>query len=120
MVHIPATISFMAYSYRYFQPQVFQSTRRTLVVCNGIAFILFSLWPCMPPRLLPYNEFGYEDTLHKGKAASIWTTNRVSERAQRALSIIRSVMWVIADKSGQFQNQLAAFPSLHFGYSFVM
>lgn len=95
MVHIPATIAFMAYSYKYFHPQIFQSTRRTLVVCNCLAFIVFSSWPCMPPRLLPFEEFGYVDTLHTGKAASIWTTNK-------------------------FQNQLAAFPSLHFGYSFVI
>lgn len=95
MVHIPATIAFMGYSYYAFSPLIFQSTRRTLVLCNCIAFIIFSSWPCMPPRLLPYNEFGYTDTLHTGKAASIWTTNK-------------------------FQNQLAAFPSLHFGYSFVI
>jgi hypothetical protein len=31
----------------------------------------------MPPRLLPFKEFGYIDTLHTGKAASIWTTNKV-------------------------------------------
>lgn len=78
MVHIPATIAFMAYSYRFFQPQIFQSTRRTLVVCNCLAFIIFSSWPCMPPRLLPFREFGYIDTLHSGKAASIWTTNKVN------------------------------------------
>lgn len=70
MVHIPATIAFMAYSYRYFKPYIFQSTRRTLVLCNCLAFIVFSSWPCMPPRLMPYREFGYIDTLHTGKAAS--------------------------------------------------
>lgn len=95
MVHIPATIAFMGYAYRYFQPGIFQSTRRTLVICNCLAFVIFSSWPCMPPRLLDFKEFGYVDTLHTGKAASIWTTNK-------------------------FQNQLAAFPSLHFGYSFVI
>ncbi|EIW71429.1 hypothetical protein TREMEDRAFT_37809 [Tremella mesenterica DSM 1558] len=94
MVHIPATIAFMAYAYRFFPAPIFQSTRRTLVLSNCIAFIIFSTWPCMPPRLLP-KEYGYVDTLHVGKAASIWTTNK-------------------------FQNQLAAFPSLHFGYSFVI
>ena len=82
MVHIPATIAFMAYSYRYFAPQIFQSTRRTLVICNCLAFIIFSLWPCMPPRLLPFEEFGYIDTLHTGKAASIWTTNKVRSSAR--------------------------------------
>ena len=78
MVHIPATIAFMGYAYHYFQPHIFQSTRRTLVTCNWLAFIIFSAWPCMPPRLLPKSEFGYVDTLHTGKAASIWTTNKVS------------------------------------------
>ncbi|KAJ9120780.1 hypothetical protein QFC22_002713 [Naganishia vaughanmartiniae] len=95
MVHIPATISFIGYSYWAFPAPIFQRVRRTLVVCNGLAFIIFSSWPCMPPRLLPFDEFGYVDTVHAGEAASIWTTNK-------------------------FQNQLAAFPSLHFGYSFVI
>jgi hypothetical protein len=65
----------------------------------------------MPPRLLPKDEFSYVDTLHVGKAASIWTTNKV--RADAAI-----MQCCGADE--QFQNQLAAFPSLHFGYSFVM
>ncbi|KAI5453982.1 hypothetical protein NCC49_004975 [Naganishia albida] len=95
MVHIPATISYIGYSYWAFPPAVFQRVRRTLVLCNCLAFIIFSSWPCMPPRLLPFEEFGYIDTVHRGEAASIWTTNK-------------------------FQNQLAAFPSLHFGYSFVI
>lgn len=80
MVHIPATIAFMAYSYSVFHPQIFQSTRRTLVLSNCLAFIIFSSWPCMPPRLMPQEEFGYIDTLHVGKAASIWTTNKVRRR----------------------------------------
>jgi len=95
MVHIPATIAFFAYSYYAFPPTIFQRTRRTLVLSNVLAFVIFTLWPCMPPRLLPEEEYGYIDTLHTGKAASIWTTNK-------------------------FQNQLAAFPSLHFGYSWVI
>jgi len=78
MVHIPATIAFFAYSYWAFPPSIFQRVRRTLVLCNCIAFIVFTLWPCMPPRLLPFEEYGYVDTLHTGKAASIWTTNKVS------------------------------------------
>jgi len=95
MVHIPATIAFFGYSFWAFPPTVFQRIRRTLVLCNCIAFVIFTLWPCMPPRLLPFEEFNFVDTLHTGKAASIWTTNK-------------------------FQNQLAAFPSLHFGYSWVI
>lgn len=95
MVHIPATISFIGYAFWAFPPPTFQKVRRTLVFCNWLAFILFTAWPCMPPRLLPFEEYHYVDTLHTGKAASIWTTNK-------------------------FQNQLAAFPSLHFGYSWVI
>lgn len=95
MVHIPATVTFFAYSYYAFPPAVFQRIRRTLVLCNCLAFVIFTIWPCMPPRLLPFEQFGFIDTVHTGKAASAWTTNK-------------------------FQNQLAAFPSLHFGYSFVM
>ena len=129
MVHIPATIAFMAYSYRYFAPQIFQSTRRTLVICNCLAFIIFSLWPCMPPRLLPFEEFGYIDTLHTGKAASIWTTNKVRPsarvlHARTTLPVVRvevcTPRCVQQSPDPQFQNQLAAFPSLHFGYSFVI
>lgn len=77
MVHIPATITFMGYAFAFFPSAAFQSTRRTLVLSNCIAFVVFSLWPCMPPRLLP-KDMGYIDTLHVGAAASIWTTNKVS------------------------------------------
>jgi hypothetical protein len=70
MVHIPATISFIGYSYWAFPAPIFQRVRRTLVLCNGLAFVIFSSWPCMPPRLLPFDEFGYVDTVHAGEAAS--------------------------------------------------
>ncbi|EIN09541.1 hypothetical protein PUNSTDRAFT_143071 [Punctularia strigosozonata HHB-11173 SS5] len=94
-VHIPATIAFMVYFFKYAPPPVFRRVRRTLVCCNLLAFIVFTAWPCMPPRLLPYEEYGFVDTVHAHKHASAWTTNK-------------------------FQNQLAAMPSLHFGYSFVI
>jgi hypothetical protein len=90
MVHIPATIAFMGYAYSVFHPQIFQATRRTLVLSNCLAFIIFSSWPCMPPRLLPKDEFSYVDTLHVGKAASIWTTNKV--RADVELLMITALM----------------------------
>jgi hypothetical protein len=93
-VHIPATLAFMVYFFKYAPPPIFRRVRRTLVACNLIAFVIFTSWPCMPPRLLP-KEYEFEDTVHKNKHASAWTTNK-------------------------FQNQLAAMPSLHFGYSFVI
>nr|GAT42528.1 predicted protein [Mycena chlorophos] len=95
-IHIPGTISFLAWLYAAAPQQLFESRRRTLAVSNLMAFVVFTLWPCMPPRLLPASDgFGFVDTVHQGEVASVWTTNR-------------------------FCNQLAAMPSLHFGYSFVI
>ena len=48
----------------------------------------------MPPRLLP-PEYGFLDTVHHDKATSIWM-------------------------SGKFVNSLAAMPSMHFGYAFII
>lgn len=48
----------------------------------------------MPPRLLP-EKYGFFDTVRREDAESIYATNK-------------------------FFNQLAAFPSLHFGYSFCI
>lgn len=48
----------------------------------------------MPPRLLP-PEYGFLDSVRHDNAQSIWM-------------------------SGDYVNSLAAFPSMHFGYSFVI
>ena len=87
---------------------VYQARRRTLATANLIAFIVFTTWPLMPPRLLsdtavtgPSGDkaraFGFQDTVHRtGKdGGSIWTTNK-------------------------FCNQWAAMPSLHFGYALLI
>ncbi|KAG5950285.1 hypothetical protein E4U53_005301 [Claviceps sorghi] len=86
---------------------LYEARRRTMAVCNLIAFVVFTLWPCMPPRLLSNPEydgesameaksFGFVDTVHTADgASSVWTTNK-------------------------FCNQYAAMPSLHFGYSFLI
>jgi len=95
-IHIPGTITFIAWLYAVAPQQLFEARRRTLAVSNLMAFVVFTLWPCMPPRLLPASDgFGFVDTVHTGEVASVWTTNK-------------------------FCNQLAAMPSLHFGYSFVI
>ena len=54
----------------------------------------FTLYPCMPPRLLP-PEYGFLDSVRHDNATSIWM-------------------------SGNFVNSLAAMPSMHFGYAFVI
>ncbi|GME43832.1 hypothetical protein GTA08_BOTSDO04135 [Neofusicoccum parvum] len=126
-IHIPGTILFLVGLY-YFTttsnrlterkpgksidgspagPALYEARRRTMAVCNLIAFIVFTLWPCMPPRLLsdknvkgPIGDearsFGFVDTVHgEGGESSVWTQNK-------------------------FCNQYAAMPSLHFGYSLLI
>ncbi|PLB44756.1 hypothetical protein P170DRAFT_366297 [Aspergillus steynii IBT 23096] len=129
-IHIPGTIAFLVWLYYYTTtrnrfdesqpgkprgmmggspagPLLYQARRRTLAVCNLLAFVVFTLWPCMPPRLLsdktaegPDGElgrsYGFVDTVHGvNGAGSVWTENR-------------------------FCNQYAAMPSLHFGYSLMI
>ncbi|KFH46883.1 hypothetical protein ACRE_022030 [Hapsidospora chrysogenum ATCC 11550] len=88
-------------------PALYEARRRTMAMCNLLAFIVFTLWPCMPPRLLSdpaydgedaaeSKSFGFVDTVHsKDGESSVWTTNK-------------------------FCNQYAAMPSLHFGYSLLI
>ncbi|KAH6611367.1 hypothetical protein Trco_001387 [Trichoderma cornu-damae] len=88
-------------------PALYEARRRTMAMCNLIAFVVFTVWPCMPPRLLSnpgYNgpdaaeakSFGFVDTVHSSAGeSSVWTTNK-------------------------FCNQYAAMPSLHFGYSLLI
>ncbi|KAJ5664737.1 hypothetical protein N7462_011550 [Penicillium macrosclerotiorum] len=129
-IHIPGTIAFLVWLYYYTitrnrieesqhmkprgivrgapsGPLLYQARRRTLAVCNLLAFVVFTLWPCMPPRLLSDPDvdghdgdvgrsYGFIDTVHGASGArSVWTENR-------------------------FCNQYAAMPSLHFGYSLMI
>lgn len=69
-------------------PALYEARRRTMAMCNLIAFVVFTLWPCMPPRLLSdpnYNgpdaaeakSFGFVDSVHSTAGeSSVWTTNR--------------------------------------------
>lgn len=59
-----------------------------MAMCNLLAFVVFTLWPCMPPRLLSdpgfdgdgaaeAKGFGFVDTVHSSDGqSSVWTTNR--------------------------------------------
>jgi len=95
LVHIPATVSFLAWYY-YAAPthEQFAAARRMMTITNFCCFVAFTAYPCMPPRLLP-EKYGFFDTVRRQDAESVWA-------------------------SGKFFNQLAAFPSLHFGYSFCI
>lgn len=110
-IHIPGTIAFLVWLYHYAitrnsinEPQftkfrvngntslkgplLYEARRRTLAACNLLAFVVFTLWPCMPPRLLsdpavegPEGElarsYGFVDTVHGANGAgSVWTDNR--------------------------------------------
>ncbi|KAJ9245051.1 hypothetical protein DTO271D3_5377 [Paecilomyces variotii] len=129
-IHIPGTIAFLVWLYYYTTtrnhlderqpgkprgmvngspagPALYEARRRTLAVCNLLAFVVFTFWPCMPPRLLsdknvkgPVGDkarsYGFVDTVHGvAGVGSVWTENR-------------------------FCNQYAAMPSLHFGYSLMI
>jgi hypothetical protein len=129
-IHIPGTILFLVWLFYYTNirkrldlplpnkaigeadvppagPKLYAARRRTMAVCNLVAFIVFTLWPCMPPRLLSdpnvpgdigneARSFGFIDTVHGAEGeSSVWTQNK-------------------------FCNQYAAMPSLHFGYSLLI
>ncbi|PGH14821.1 hypothetical protein AJ79_02837 [Helicocarpus griseus UAMH5409] len=95
LVHIPGTVGFIAWYY-YIAPshRTFAIVRRTLTLTNLLAFVTFTFYPCMPPRLLP-PEYGFLDSVRHDNAQSIWM-------------------------SGNYVNSLAAMPSMHFGYSFCI
>ena len=111
-IHIPGTIAFLVCLYYYTTtrkqfvatkpdgglggkpsgpsatPALYEARRRTMAVCNLLAFVVFTLWPCMPPRLLsdisidgPVGDlsrsYGFVDTVHKvAGASSVWTANK--------------------------------------------
>lgn len=111
-IHIPGTIAFLVGLYYYTitstrpllrrqasgqqaghshpaaGPALYEARRRTMAVCNLLAFVVFTVWPCMPPRLLSdpdYNgpaaelakSYGFVDTVHgKDGASSVWTQNK--------------------------------------------
>jgi len=70
-------------------PLIYEARRRTMAMCNLLAFVIFTLWPCMPPRLLSdpavpgelgdlSRSFGSVDTVHgKEGTSSVWTQNKL-------------------------------------------
>lgn len=110
-IHIPGTIAFLVWFYYYSVtlkrqngipvkpsdiaigssagPLMYEARRRALALCNLLAFVVFTLWPCMPPRLLsdknvngPEGElgrrYGFVDTVHDVDGmSSVWTENRL-------------------------------------------
>lgn len=95
LIHIPGTVGFIAWYY-YAAPShpTFATVRRTMTLTNFMAFLCFIVYPTAPPRFLP-KEYGFVDTVRHDDAQSVWM-------------------------SGKYVNQLAAMPSMHFGYSFAI
>ncbi|EKG21280.1 integral membrane protein [Macrophomina phaseolina MS6] len=94
--HIFVGVVFLVYIYTYLPTATFRKIRRTIAANNAIAFIVLSIYRCMPPRMLP-PEYGFVDVLHSSvtNPGSAWTHNR-------------------------FQLTIAAMPSLHFGTSLFL
>ncbi|KAI5814443.1 PAP2 superfamily-domain-containing protein [Pyronema omphalodes] len=95
LIHIPGTVYFLAWYYSAASNhKMFAIVRRTMTLCNLLAFTIFSFYPCMPPRLLP-KEYGFVDTVRRDSAESVFM-------------------------KGGFVNHLAAMPSMHFGYALIV
>ncbi|KAA8645013.1 hypothetical protein EYZ11_008107 [Aspergillus tanneri] len=95
LVHIPGTVLFLSwYYYAAEDHNAFAVARRTMTLGNFAAFMIFCFYPCMPPRMLP-EAYHFYDTVRQDHAESVWV-------------------------GGQSINQLAAMPSLHFTYAFVI
>jgi hypothetical protein len=110
-IHIPGTIAFLVWLFWFTitknkveerergnargeidgspaGPALYEARRRTMAVCNLLAFVVFTIWPCMPPRLLSDKDvegpigdlarsYGFTDTVHGAEgASSVWTSNK--------------------------------------------
>lgn len=126
-IHIPATIFFLVCLFYYCIVRnrvnerqdgkevgqsagspagapLFQARRRTMAMCNLIAFIVFTLWPCMPPRLLSDpnaqgadategRTYGFVDTVHGADGdASYWTQNKFCNQYGKTFITFRSTL----------------------------
>lgn len=76
--------------------QTYAPARRVLVLATLMALALYLLFPMAPPRLLP----GYTDVLQLSAAHGWWGSEASAPRGM-----------------GGYTNQLAAFPSMHAGWS---
>ncbi len=116
-----------------FGPAVFERRRRTMAVCNLLAFVVFTFWPCMPPRLLsdptyqgPWaaeaKGFGFVDTVHGADGdSSVWTTNRFCNQYGECCWTGLQPGYLRDERQVLTRSCCAAaMPSLHFGYSFLV
>jgi hypothetical protein len=91
-LHFPATGLFLAWVFLR-HARHYARVRNAFVVATLIGFVMHWSWPLLPPRLLP-EEYGFVDTV----GADIYGDGKL----------------------GPFANQVAAMPSLHFGWSLTI
>ncbi|CAK3978739.1 Hypothetical predicted protein [Lecanosticta acicola] len=93
-------------------PALYQARRRTIAMCNLIAFVVFTAWPCMPPRLLSdpsyqgpsanrAKSFRFVDTVHTADGeGSIWTQNKIVATANHFIldavagALVCAIAWI--------------------------
>jgi hypothetical protein len=72
LIHIPGTVLFIAWYYKSaYSFKSFATIRRTMTLTNWLAFSIFTVYPCMPPRLLPA-QYGFVDTVRRDSAESVF------------------------------------------------
>ena len=92
VLHFPATGAFLVWVF-FKHARHYARVRNSFVVATLIGFLMHWSWPLLPPRLLP-DEYGFVDTI----GAEIYGDGKL----------------------GRFTNQVAAMPSLHFGWSLTI
>ncbi len=77
------------------QPERYRRWRNTLALCTGLALIGFAFFPVLPPRLLPFAEYHFVDTLKT--IGGLWNFS--------------------SGPANDVSDQYAAMPSLHTAWS---
>lgn len=95
LLHYLVTPLVLIWAYRV-DKERYRHARNVLVSGSVIGFVMFTLVPMAPPRMLP----GYVDTLASTAAHGWWSTNASAPRGL-----------------GSLTNELAAMPSLHVGWA---
>ena len=94
--HYFVTLGVLIWLYRRSRP-LYLTARRSLVVASLIGLAFYLLMPTAPPRLVQY---GYHDILSLHSNIGWWSANGSAPKGM-----------------GDITNDLAAFPSLHAGWS---
>lgn len=94
-LHLPLLVIFAAWMFVR-NPRSYSFLRNVWVITQVTGVIVYYFWPVAPPRLLP-DGYGFVDTMALHSPINYTTT-----------------------ESGLFVNKYAAFPSLHFAWSFII